>query len=221
MERSPGMTAAVIGSLCTERLPRAYGYSPLDDIQVICPSRKGRTGSVQLNAMLQQLLNPPAPDKNEIRIKGTILRMGDKVMQIKNNYDILWYRGSEEGVGVFNGDIGQLISIDLGTGELELEFDGRTAVYTVENAQDLELAYAITVHKSQGSEFPAVVMPVAGIVPQLKYRNLLYTAVTRARERIVLVGSADEIREMTENDKKVRRYSALWYFLTEHEDTVF
>ena len=217
MERTPGMAAAVVGSLCTDRLPRAYGYSPIDDIQVVCPSRKGRTGTVQLNAMLQQMLNPPSPEKNEIRIRGTTLRTGDKVMQIKNNYDILWTRGGEEGVGVFNGDIGVLQSIDLGTGELELEFDGRTAVYTVQNAQDLDLAYAITVHKSQGSEFPAVVMPVAGVVPQLKYRNLLYTAVTRARERIVLVGSESEVREMTENDRKVRRYSALRVFLTEDE----
>lgn len=221
MNRSPRAAAATVCSLYTERLPRAYHYSPLEDIQVLCPSRKGETGAVHLNQMLQQMLNPPDENKNEIRIKGNVLRVGDKVMQVRNNYDIVWSRGAEDGVGVYNGDIGVLTGIDLGNGELELLFDGRTALYTLEDAQDLELAYAITVHKSQGSEFPAVIVPVAGVVPQLRYRNLLYTAVTRAKNILILVGGAGEVREMTENDRKARRYSALQYFLTNDEPRSF
>ena len=221
MNRSPRAAAATVCSLYTERLPRAYHYSPLEDIQVLCPSRKGETGAVHLNQMLQQMLNPPDENKNEIRIKGNVLRVGDKVMQVRNNYDIVWSRGAEDGVGVYNGDIGVLTGIDLGNGELELLFDGRTALYTLEDAQDLELAYAITVHKSQGSEFPAVIVPVAGVVPQLRYRNLLYTAVTRAKNILILVGDAGEVREMTENDRKARRYSALQYFLTNDEPRSF
>ena len=218
MERTPRAAASTICDLYTERLPRAYDYSPTEDIQVLCPSRKGQTGTVQLNKTLQSLLNPPSPQKNEITVKGNTLRVGDKVMQIRNNYDILWTRGAEEGVGVYNGDVGVLTWIDLGAGELEVVFDGRSAIYSLENAQDLELAYAITVHKSQGSEFPAVIVPVAGIVPQLTYRNLLYTAVTRARQILILVGDTATVREMTENDRKARRYSALQAFLKEKEN---
>ena len=219
MPRTARAAAVTICDLYTERLPRAYGYAPLEDIQVLCPSRKGTTGSVQMNRMLQELLNPASESKNEIHIKGNILRVGDKVMQVRNNYDIVWNRGDEDGVGVYNGDIGVLAGIDLGAGALEVIFDGRTAEYTMEDAQDLELAYAVTVHKSQGSEFPAVIVPVAGVVPQLKYRNLLYTAVTRAKHILILVGSADEVREMTENDRKARRYSALKYFISDDEQT--
>ena len=221
MERTPQTAASTICDLYTERLPRAYGYSPTEDIQVLCPSRKGQTGSVQLNKTLQSLLNPPSPEKNEITVKGTVLRAGDKVMQIRNNYDILWTRDAEEGVGVYNGDIGVLTRIDAGAGEMEVVFDGRSAVYSLENAQDLELAYAITVHKSQGSEFPAVIVPVTGIVTQLMYRNLLYTAVTRAKQILILVGDTQTVREMTENDRKARRYSALQAFLIRDEQTGF
>ena len=221
LERTAHAAVSTICDLYTERLPRAYGYSPTEDIQVLCPSRKGQTGSVRLNQALQQLLNPPAPQKNEITVKGNTLREGDKVMQIRNNYDILWTRGAEEGVGVFNGDIGVLTRIDPGAGELEVDFDGRRAAYAMENAQDLEPAYAITVHKSQGSEFPAVIVPVAGVVPQLTYRNLLYTAVTRAKKLLILVGDTATVREMTENDRKARRYSALQAFLEDDDQISF
>ena len=217
LRRGSAETAETVCSLVCERLPRAYGYSPVDDIQVLCPSRKGPNGTVQLNRALQDRLNPAASYKDEVQIKGAVLRTGDKVMQVRNNYDILWTRGEEEGVGVFNGDIGVLHSVDLAADELEVLFDGRSAIYSIRQAQDLEPAYAVTVHKSQGSEFPAVVMPVSGTVQQLKYRNLLYTAVTRARENLILVGSADEVREMTENDRKAKRYSALCRFLTDDE----
>ena len=221
LERTASATAATVCDLVSERLPRAYGYDPTEDIQVLCPSRKGPNGTVALNRLLQSQLNPASPEKNEIQIRGIVFRTGDKVMQIRNNYDVEWTRGSEEGVGVFNGDIGVLTDIDLGTGELTVVFDGRTAVFSVQQAQDLEPAYAVTVHKSQGSEFPAVVMPVAGVVQQLKYRNLLYTAVTRARQNLILVGSAQEVRDMTDNDRKSRRYTALQQFLTDAQDGLF
>ena len=215
MERTAYATAQTVVSLCSDRLPKAYGYSPTEDIQILCPSRKGETGSSNINRLLQEKLNPQKKDKREIRIKGHILREGDKVMQVKNNYDIVWDKDDENGVGIYNGDIGMLQWINYENEQLCAVFDGRYAVYTFEQAQDLELAYAVTVHKSQGSEFSAVIVPVAGIVPQLSYRNLLYTAVTRAKDLLILVGQEAKIREMTENNKKAKRYSALRAFLNE------
>ncbi|MBQ3149887.1 MAG: ATP-dependent RecD-like DNA helicase [Clostridia bacterium] len=215
MERTTYAATQTIVSLCSDRLPKAYGYSAIDDIQVLCPSRKGETGSANINRLLQEKLNPPSKGKREIRIKGHILREGDKVMQVKNNYDIIWDKDDENGTGVYNGDIGILEWINHETGCLCVVFDGRYATYTFEQAQDIELAYAITVHKSQGSEFPAVIVPVVGIVPQLSYRNLLYTAVTRAKGLLILVGQEGQIREMTMNDKKAKRYSALRAFLND------
>ena len=215
MERTAYAASQTIVSLCADRLPKAYGFSSVDDIQILCPSRKGETGSANINRLLQERLNPQADGKKEIRIKGHTLREGDKVMQIKNNYDILWDKDDENGVGIYNGDIGILDRINYDSSELCVIFDGKYAMYTFEQAQDLELAYAVTVHKSQGSEFPAVIMPVVGIVPQLAYRNLLYTAVTRAKSLLILVGQESQIKEMTENDKKAKRYSALRTFLNE------
>ena len=221
LERTAAATAATVCSLVAERLPRAYGYDPIEDIQVLCPSCKGPNGTVALNQRLQDMLNPPSARKNELQSRGMVFRVGDKVMQVRNNYDIEWTRGEESGIGVFNGDIGILTHMDLGTGEIEVMFDGRMAVYTVQQAQDLELAYAVTVHKSQGSEFPAVVIPAAGVVRQLKYRNLLYTAVTRAKQNLILVGSAEEVREMTENDRRTKRYSALRQFICDDDVRLF
>lgn len=208
-------TADTIAELYSLRLPKAYGFLPQKDIQVICPSRKGEAGTAQLNKKLQQSVNPPAKNKKEIIIKTNIFREGDKVMQTKNNYDIEWTRGDQDGSGIFNGDIGILKRADSRSGTLEIIFDDRTAVLTSEQAADLELAYAITVHKSQGNEFEAVIMPTIGVIPQLAYRNLLYTAVTRAKSMMILVGSPYQVEEMTMNDKKARRYSALDFFLKE------
>lgn len=204
-----------VSDLCSKRLPAAYGYSPTTDIQILCPSRKGETGSVNLNKILQATLNPPAKNKPEYSFGATTLRLGDKVMQTKNNYDIAWKKGREEGFGVFNGDVGILKMIDRSSQTLEVLFDDRTAVYTFEQAVDLENAYAMTVHKSQGNEFEAVIIPLVGLVPQLAYRNLLYTAVTRAKKILIIVGSSAQVAQMVANDKKTRRYSALRYFLTE------
>lgn len=211
-------TAATVAELCTVRLPKAYSYSPINDIQVLCPSRKGETGTVSLNKRLQTVINPPSPEKKELRSGSRIFREGDKVMQIKNNYNIIWTKDSEEGTGVFNGDIGTVKKIDKANGCLAVWFDDKEAVYSTDNLQELEHAYAITVHKSQGNEFNAVVIPVMGVVPQLCYRNLLYTAVTRAKKLMVMVGSEKQIRDMVENNTRSKRYSALKFFLTEDEE---
>lgn len=211
-------TAATVAELCTVRLPKAYSYSPINDIQVLCPSRKGETGTVSLNKRLQTVINPPSPEKKELQSGSRIFREGDKVMQIKNNYNIIWTKDSEEGTGVFNGDIGTVKKIDKANGCLAVWFDDKEAVYSTDNLQELEHAYAITVHKSQGNEFNAVVIPVMGVVPQLCYRNLLYTAVTRAKKLMVMVGSEKQIRDMVENNTRSKRYSALKFFLTEDEE---
>lgn len=209
--------AATVVELYTKRLPKAYGYDSIRDIQIICPSRKGELGTVSLNAAMQNLLNPAAPDKDEFVSGGRIFRTGDKVMQIKNNYEILWTKGLESSSGIFNGDMGTILSISKENGTMKIKFDDRLAFYPFENASELEHAYAVTVHKSQGCEFEAVIMPVCAVVPQLSYRNLLYTAVTRAKNMLVLVGTKNQIKKMVDNDKRIKRYSALKYFLLEDD----
>ena len=214
MERSSGVrTAQDIVDLYLNRLPKAYGYEPTRDIQVLCPSRKGDTGTVNLNRLLQEAVNPSAKGKGEIKLQNRVFREGDKIMQIKNDYNILWTRGTEEGSGIFNGDVGILTKIDRPRGIIEVDFEGRAAVYPAENLKELELAYAVTVHKSQGSEFEAVIMPVIDVPPQLCYRNLFYTAVTRAKSKMITIGRRSQIETMVRNDKKIRRFSALKYFL--------
>lgn len=206
--------SSTVVDLYIHRLPKAYGYNSINDIQIICPSRKGELGTVNLNRSLQQLLNPPSSDKDELQSAGRIIREGDKVMQIKNNYDIVWVKGKTTSSGIFNGDIGTVLTVNHNTRTMKILFDDKTAIYPFENAKELEHAYAVTVHKSQGCEFEAVIMPVCGVVEQLRYRNLLYTAVTRAKNRIIIVGNKAELFSMVDNDKKTRRYTALKYFLT-------
>ncbi len=191
------------------RLPKAYGYSPVEDIQVITPSRKGIMGVVELNHRLQAVLNPPSKSLPEVKSMLYTFREGDKVMQIKNNYDIIWHKDGENGTGIFNGDIGYLRAINRQSQEVVAEFDGRTATYPFEQLDQLELAYAVTVHKSQGSEFQAVVMPLLGGFPKLYYRNLLYTAVTRARRLLILIGSQNVIYQMVDNNRRMNRYTCL------------
>ena len=196
--------------LVSTRLPKSYGYSPMTDIQVIVPTRIGAVGANLLNQSLQQTLNPPAPGKDEFELAGRKFRTGDKVMQIKNNYDILWKRDNgEEGLGVYNGDIGFVEQIDRPSKTLFVRFDDRVAEYLFEMSSELELGYAITVHKSQGSEFEAVVMPLTGYRSKMHYRNLLYTAVTRAKSRLVILGQENTIAEMIANDRKTVRYTNL------------
>lgn len=213
-ETVPISACRKIVDLVTRRLPAAYSMDPVSDLQVLCPSKIGETGSQNINIMLQKQLNPPKRDKNEIVSRGYILREGDKVMQIKNNYDIPWFKSDDNGMGVFNGDIGILTRIDRAADIINVKFDDREAMYSVENVGELELAYAMTVHKSQGSEFDGVIIPVVATPQKLAYRNLFYTAVTRAKKLIVLVGTESNVRAMVENDKKSRRYSSLLHFLT-------
>ena len=210
------LTAKTVTQLVGERLPEAFGFEPIGDIQVLCPSKRGECGTVSVNARLQEALNPPSEAKSEVRTSaGRVFRQGDRVMQIRNNYNIPWHKGGEEGEGIFNGDIGVIKKINFVTGIMTVEFDDRTADYPTDNLSELELAYAVTVHKSQGSEYPAVVLPLIDCPTPLMYRNLLYTAVTRAKKTLIIVGDAERVRRMTENNRINKRYSALETFLTE------
>ena len=196
--------------LVQSRLPRSYGYSPWQDIQVIAPTRVGPVGTNSLNQELQRVLNPPSREKDELEYHGRLLRTGDKVMQVKNNYDILWTReDGEEGVGVYNGDIGVITMIDHPSKTIQIRYDDRTANYLFEMADQIELAYAITVHKSQGSEFEAVILPLMHHKSKMHYRNLLYTAVTRARSTLILLGVEATVAQMVENDRRTVRYTNL------------
>ena len=205
----------LILDLCGRRLPASYGFSPTEDIQVLCPQRKGDLGVIALNSLLQERLNPRAEGKTEYKGSVYTFRVEDKVMQVRNNYDIPWTRGEESGAGIFNGDIGIIRMIDRGSKTMAIEFDGRAAYYTFDMAEELELAYAVTVHKSQGSEFEAIILPVMGGYDKLYFRNLLYTAVTRAKKILILVGQRGRIQYMVQNDKKMLRYTGLKTMLRE------
>ncbi|GAB6105248.1 ATP-dependent RecD-like DNA helicase [Blautia glucerasea] len=205
----------VVIALIQEKLPRYVEAKPFD-IQVLTPMRKGLLGVERLNQILQRYLNPPDPSKKEKELGQGLFREGDKVMQIRNNYQLEWeIRGRygipvDKGVGVFNGDTGILKSINEFSETAEVEFeDGRCAEYSFKQLEELELAYAVTIHKSQGSEYPAVVIPLLSGPRMLLNRNLLYTAVTRARKCVTLVGSEETFREMIKNEKQQRRYSSL------------
>jgi exodeoxyribonuclease V alpha subunit len=203
-------TADTIVDLVTRRLPENMGI-PADQIQVLSPTRKYTTGTANLNRLLQQALNPPEKGKGERRFGDVIFRAGDRVMQIKNNYDVMWRdRDSlSSGLGMFNGDIGRIDAVDEGNGTLTVDFDGKIVEYTPDMLLELELAYAVTVHKAQGSEYRAVVLAAFDGAPQLLTRGVLYTAVTRARELFVLVGDEAVVAAMTANDRQQRRYSGL------------
>lgn len=195
--------------LVVRRLPKAYGYSSLEDIQVLCPPRKGALGVNEMNKVLQLAINPSDSSKPEVKGIMYPFRKGDKVMQIKNNYDIEWSKNGERGTGIFNGDIGIISDVVRSESKLVIDFDGRTADYPFEMLDQLELAYAITVHKSQGSEFNAVILPLLGGYEKLFYRNLLYTAVTRAKKLLIIVGSGRVVEAMVNNDRRMLRYTCL------------
>lgn len=198
-----------IATLLTQRLPRTYGVQIKDKIQVITPSKKGAGGVEELNVALQARINPPGKFKREKMRHGTIFREGDKVMQTVNNYDIEWEKNGAVGVGLFNGDIGVIEQIAPSDDKITIRFDDRVAEYDSDMLDELELAYAITVHKSQGSEYPVVVIPMYYCPPMLMTRNLLYTAVTRARKMVILVGRSDIPVRMVENNREVMRYTTL------------
>lgn len=202
--------AQLIRDLCTTRLPKNMGI-PADQIQVLSPTRKGGVGTVSLNKMLQAALNPPSPIKKERSFGELIFREGDRVMQIRNNYDILWKRtdGSEVGSGIFNGDVGTIASIDPSAETMTILFDDREADYDFTQLNELEPAYAMTVHKSQGSEYRAVILTAWNGSPYLLSRSILYTAITRARELLIIVGREETLGVMVENARKNRRYSGL------------
>ena len=200
-----------IEQLIAERLPRAYGCEVLSGIQVITPTHRGIGGTDKLNEGLQTRLNPPAPDKAEVRAHGSVFRVGDRVMQVRNQYDIEWHRGDYRGNGVFNGDLGIIKKIEKSDRDfaVTIAFDDREAVYDLSMLDDVELAYAITVHKSQGSEYATVIMPIFACGAVLQTRSLLYTAMTRAKTRLILVGRQDVLSRMVENAHVASRYTGL------------
>lgn len=201
----------LITELCTQRLPRAYGFDSLSDIQIICPTRKGEAGTVSLNSMMQGILNPPAVNKPEHKLGDTVFRTGDKIMAIRNNYDIEWQDDDgKRGCGIFNGDIGIIIGIDKGEQSFEVKFDdGRCALLDFSSFDDIEHAYAITVHKSQGSEYKSVIIPLMDCPPGLLSRNMLYTAVTRAEKIAILAGRSETVADMVSNARRNPRFTGL------------
>ena len=208
--KSEEQVAQTIVGLCSTRLPKNMGI-PADQIQVLTPTRKGNVGTWSLNKMLQQSLNPAAPTKKERQFGEFSFREGDRVMQIRNNYDIMWKKcdGSAVGTGIFNGDVGTIQSIDPNMETVTVVFDDRQADYDFTQLNELEPAYAMTVHKSQGSEYRAVVLAAWNGHPNLMIRSVLYTAITRARELLIIVGREETVKVMTDNAKRNRRYTGL------------
>lgn len=214
--------AGLVIQLAKQRLPDTYGFSPIDDIQVLCPTKMGMAGTKELNKQLQSALNPPSQNKAELKFFDVIFRTGDKVMQTKNDYDVLWTKNNEKGSGIFNGDIGIIRSVDRFSQNVTIDFEGRVAIYTSEMLRRLEHAYAITIHKSQGSEYDAVIIPITAFTHNLLYRNLLYTGVTRAKKMIIVIGTRELVKTMVDNNRKMLRYSLLRPLLEiamNHKDT--
>ena len=207
--RDPERTVSTLVELCKTRLPEKMGI-PADQIQVLTPTRKGASGTIHLNRCLQEALNPQTPGKREILWGERLFREGDRVMQTRNDYDVVWEKeDGTAGMGMFNGDVGKIMRIDDSGEWLELDFDGRHAVYGVEMLNEVDLAFAMTVHKAQGSEYRAVVLAAMPAAQSLMVRGVLYTALTRARELLIVVGDDAAIRAMAANDRRQRRYSGL------------
>lgn len=208
---TPQEVAQTITDLYRNRLPKSYGVNALTDIQVLTPTKKGITGTVELNKILQRSVNPSSPEKLEHKYGDTVFREGDKIMQTKNNYDMEYYTQSgERGVGIYNGDMGIIDSIHTEEKYMIISFDdGKIVEYPFTDLDEVELSYAITVHKSQGSEFPYVLIPVAMYMPMLMTRNLFYTAITRAKTMVILVGSEKIIENMTHNKSYTKRFTGL------------
>ena len=209
--RTPAEAVNTVLELYRDRLPKTYGVEPAADIQILTPTKKGMTGTVELNRLLQASVNPPRKGKNERGYGKTVFREGDKVMQTRNNYDMPYTTDDGgKGNGIFNGDMGTIHSIHADDGYMVIVFDDdKTVEYPFANLDELDLAYAITVHKSQGSEFSFVIMPVCAYIPMLMSRNLFYTAITRARHMVILVGSEKTIMNMTANNSYTMRFTGL------------
>lgn len=215
-ENSYDSAQKLISSLCAERLPRSYGLDPLLDIQVITPTRKGELGTKELNAVLQTVLNPTSRSKRECKRAGCIFREGDKVMQNRNDYDITWTRGGKQGEGIFNGDIGTIAEIDIKNSAAVIMFDDRRAIYDFNMLDEVEHAFAVTVHKSQGSEYRFVIIPAFECPKPLMSRALLYTAVTRAKEAVIIVGKRNALEYMVSNDIRPNRNTGLLELLCQN-----
>ncbi len=202
--------AFTVAQLCQIRLPKTYGELAVHGTQVIAPSRKGETGTEHLNLILQEALNPPSPQKKEYRFRELVFRVGDRVMQTKNNYELEWEReDGTYGTGIFNGDVGTVVDICLSESEIKIAFEDRQVRYPLDMLDELEMAYAVTVHKSQGSEYPIVVLPLGTTPTVLLSRNLIYTAITRAQNMVILVGREEILREMIANNRQSLRYTGL------------
>ena len=211
-------TLSTVVDLCRSRLPEKMGI-PADQIQVLTPTRKGPSGTVSLNRSLQAALNPPKPDKRELQWGERLFREGDRIMQTRNDYDVVWEKADGTvGTGMFNGDVGKIVQIDPSGEWLTVDFDGRTALYGVEQLNEVDLAYAMTVHKAQGSEYRCVVLAAMPAAQSLMVRGVLYTALTRARELLILVGDDAAVRAMAANDRQQRRYSGLRWRLAHSGD---
>ena len=207
--RDAERTVSTVVELCKQRLPERMGV-PADQIQVLSPTRKGPSGTVNLNRCLQAALNPKAPDKRELLWGERLFREGDRIMQTRNDYDVVWEKADGAvGTGMFNGDVGKITAIDPSGEWLEVQFEDRRATYTAEMLSEVDLAYAMTVHKAQGSEYRAVVLAAMPAAQSLMVRGVLYTALTRARELLIVVGDDAAIRAMAANDRQQRRYSGL------------
>ena len=209
IDRNDEDIATTIADLCKNRLPKTYNQNVFDGIQVITPSHKGTAGTIVLNSVLQNTINPKRNGRSEKNVRDVVFRVGDKVMQIRNNYDIEWKRGDQSGVGVFNGDIGVICDIDKNEETVSVEFDKKAIKYDFTQLDELEHAYAITIHKSQGSEYPIVIIPSYSYSQKLLTRNLLYTAVTRAQKMVIIVGSRHVVNNMVVNNRKTMRYTGL------------
>lgn len=213
--KTDGEIAATVADLYCNRLPRSYGADTVNNIQVISPSRRGVAGTENLNVILQNALNPSSPQKREYQFRQTHFRVGDRVMQVRNNYELAWTRPDSDGMGIFNGDIGVIQAINPESSSFEIQFDDRHVVYDFSLLDDLEHAYAVTVHKSQGSEYPIVIIPAFGAAQMLLTRNLLYTAVTRAQRMVIIVGREDIVADMVRNNRTALRYTGLCAMLTD------
>ena len=219
MARESATSAATtICQLYSKRLPAKYGEEIKDDIQILAPTKKGECGTVNLNKLLQDIVNPDTSSKKQYKLKEFVIRVGDRVMQTKNNYDIAWtkegyFGDKEEGSGIFNGDIGTVTDIDIVNEKVTIVFDGRVAIYDFQELEDIEHAYAVTIHKSQGSEYPFIIVPVFNVSSMLMTRNLLYTAVTRAQRMVIIVGNKDAVFRMVDNNNDAVRFTGLSHFL--------
>ncbi|MEA4832232.1 MAG: ATP-dependent RecD-like DNA helicase [Oscillospiraceae bacterium] len=226
--RLPSEIVSELRELVKFRLPKAYGDQISGKIQVITPTRKGELGTSALNVMLQEELNPPSSGKCEHKYRDTVFREGDKVMQIRNNYDLNWESdertgtgtgtGKVSGSGVFNGDIGYIETVDEEDLTLTVDYDGRKCEYDFSLLDEIEHAFAVTVHKSQGSEYPVVIIPLLTAGSLLSTRNLLYTAITRAREMVILIGEEASVKAMVDNNRHALRYSGLSEMLSEENE---